>query len=108
MPPPRKKVLSAAAKRAQELLGLFAYHRDAPLVARALRVSLAELTEELERLKIRRRAFALTRGSDHELPRASAVAGAHTGPPVRRRPKGGPRSPPVAIPEPPAEVGKDR
>src|SRR5206468_3308211 len=70
--------------------------------------SLAELTEELDRLKIRRRAFSLTRGSDHEMPRASAVAGAHTGPPVRRRPKGEPRSPPVAIPEPPAEVGKDR
>ena len=49
-------------------------------MARALRVSLAELTEELERLKIRRRAFALTRGSDHELPRASAVAGVRGGP----------------------------
>ena len=105
MPPPRKKALSASAKRAQELLGLFAYHRDGALVARALRVSLAELTEELERLKIRRRAFALTRGSDHELPRASAVAGVRGGPPVRRRPKGEARSPPVSNPQPPADSG---
>ena len=47
--------------RAQELLGLFAYHHDAPLVARALGVSMEALVGELEALKIRRRAFSLTR-----------------------------------------------
>jgi hypothetical protein len=108
MSPPRKKALTPAARRAQELLGLFTYHRDAPLVARALGVSLADLTEELERLKIRRRAFALTRGSDHELPRASAVAGAKSGPPVRRRPKAEQRSLPQAKAAPAAESGRDR
>jgi hypothetical protein len=73
--------------RARELLGLFAYHRDAPLVARALRVSLSELNDELDRLKIRRKAFRLTRGSDHDLPAAAPVGGSRSGPPVRRRPK---------------------
>jgi hypothetical protein len=73
--------------RARELLGLFAYHRDAPLVARALRVSLSELNDELDRLKIRRKAFRLTRGTDHDLPAAAPVGGSRSGPPVRRRPK---------------------
>src|SRR6267378_1212329 len=36
----------ATTERAQELLGLFAYHRDAPLVARSLGVPLAALDAE--------------------------------------------------------------
>jgi DNA-binding NtrC family response regulator len=82
--------------RAQELLGLFAYHRDAPLVARALRVSLEELMQELEELKIRRKAFVLARGSAAQMPKASSVPGP-AGPPVRRRTK----SPPPPAPPPP-------
>jgi hypothetical protein len=74
------------AKRAQELLGLFSYHRDAPLVARALKLSLTELLEELDALKIRRAAFRLTRGVDSDLPRATAMAGAPNTA-VRRRTK---------------------
>ena len=93
--PPRPRARSASAARAQELLGLFAYHRDAPLVARALRVSLSELNAELESLKIRRKAFSLTRGSDHELPAASPIAGARSAPSVRRRQKAAPQPPPV-------------
>src|SRR5262249_28297049 len=57
----RREARLRAKARAQELLGLFAWHRDGTLVARALRVSLDELTAELDQLKIRRRAFALTR-----------------------------------------------
>lgn len=72
--------------RAQELLGLFAYHRDAPLVARALKLSLTELFEELDALKIRRAAFRLTRGIDADFPRATALPGS-PGPPVRKRKK---------------------
>ncbi|HUJ26022.1 MAG TPA: hypothetical protein VLW85_08395 [Myxococcales bacterium] len=70
--------------RAQELLGLFAWHRDGALVARALGVTLDELTGELEALKIRRKAFALTRGTDAQLPKAVPRSGP-PGPPVRRR-----------------------
>lgn len=68
------------------MLGLFAYHRDAPLVARALKLSLEELLAELDKLKIRRRAFALTRGTDHEFPKAAPIASAKAGAPIRRRP----------------------
>jgi len=88
---------AAAAQHAGKLLGLFAYHRDAPLVARALRISLADLNQELDRLNIRRQAFRLTRGTDHDLPAAAPVAGVKSGPPVRRRPKAAPQ----LAPEPP-------
>jgi len=79
-----------AQNRSRELLGLFAYHRDAPLVARALGVSMSDLVAELESLKIRRKAFALTRGTDHDLPKASPAERARSGPPVRRRPSKAP------------------
>jgi hypothetical protein len=95
----RHRAMPPPGPRAQELLGLFSYHRDAPLVARALRISLSELNDELDRLKIRRKAFRLTRGSDHDLPAASAVADAPSGPSVRRRKKRG--AEPVAETPPP-------
>ena len=77
----------ANSRRAQDLLGLFAYHRDAPLVARALRVSLSDLNTELDRLKIHRQAFRLTRGTDHDLPASAPVEAGRSGPPRRRRPQ---------------------
>lgn len=76
----------ANSRRTEDLLGLFAYHRDAPLVARALRLSLSDLNTELDRLKIRRKAFRLTRGTDHDLASAPVEAG-RSGPPRRRRPQ---------------------
>ncbi len=88
---------TAASGRAQELLGLFAYHRDAVLVALALRVSLADLDAELERLKIRRAAFRLTRGTDHDLGASAPIAGVKSGPPVRRRTKAAPQRPPQPL-----------
>jgi hypothetical protein len=94
---PRRAAQAASGQHAGKLLGLFAYHRDAPLVARALRISLADLNEELDRLKIRRQAFRLTRGTDHDLPAAAPVEGVKSGPPVRRRPKAAPQR----APEPP-------
>src|SRR6266478_5150163 len=81
----RKRGAERAA-RAQYLLGLFAYHRDAPLVARALGVSLEALDEELDALAIRRKAYRVARGSDAQMPLAAAIAGP-SGPPVRRRPR---------------------
>jgi hypothetical protein len=82
-PKPRAQPSSS---RAQDLLGLFAYHRDAPLVARALKLSLTELLQELDILKIRRAAFRLTRGVDADLPQATTRPGApNSG--VRRRTK---------------------
>jgi hypothetical protein len=87
--------------RAQELLGLFAYHRDAPLVARALGVSLEELGAELDALQIRRRAFALVRGA--QLPAAAAVPGP-SGPPVRRRSRQAAPSPAPPPPDAHAEL----
>ena len=83
------------AARAQYLLGLFAYHRDAPLVARALGVSLEALNEELDALAIRRKAYRVARGSDALMPIAAATAGP-SGPPVRRRQRGA-----SAAPQPP-------
>jgi hypothetical protein len=83
------------------LLGLFAYHHDAPLVARSLGVSLSELEGELDTLKIRRRAFRLVRGVQADFPRATAIPGARTGPTVRRRSKGD--APPPPEPAPPSE-----
>src|SRR5712664_104158 len=71
--------------RAELLLSLFAWHRDAPLVARSLGLSLDELYAELDDLKLRRKAYRLTRGSEFDLPLARAVPGAPSGPPVRRR-----------------------
>jgi hypothetical protein len=82
----RSKETAPQAARAQELLGLFAYHRDAPLVARALKLSLSELLEELDALKIRRAAFRLTRGVDADFPRATALPGTPL-PSVRKRKK---------------------
>jgi hypothetical protein len=85
--------------RAERLLGLFAWHRDAPLVARSLGLSLDELHAELDELKLRRKAYRLVRGSDAEIPIVKAVPGAPSGPPLRRR-----RSAPSAAPvesEPP-------
>ncbi len=84
--PRRRPPRDANSRRTQDLLGLFAYHRDAPLVARALRISLSDLNTELDRLKIRRKAFRLTRGNDHDLSSAPVEAG-RSGPPRRRRPK---------------------
>jgi hypothetical protein len=82
--PRRAKTRPANAPRAQTVLGLFAYHRDAPLVARALGVSLEELTAELDDLGIRRKAFRLVRQPDAQMPVAAAMPGA-AGPTVRRR-----------------------
>jgi len=72
-------------KRADELLGLFAWHKDGPLVARALGLTLDELQAELDDLGIRRKAFRFTRSGPGDLPRASALPGVPGGPPVRRR-----------------------
>jgi hypothetical protein len=93
------------AARAQHLLGLFAYHRDAPLVARSLRVSLEELNAELEDLRIRHKAYRLARGTDAQMPIASPVS-APSGPPVRRRSRRAPSPPPPPAPLPETEAGK--
>jgi hypothetical protein len=94
---------AARHARAQELLGLFAYHRDAPLVARSLGLSLSELEAELDTLKIRRRAFLLARGVQADFPRATAIPGARSGPTVRRRSKGDAPPPPAPKPARPSE-----
>src|SRR5207248_8933766 len=86
---------TAASERVQHLLGLFAYHRDAPLVARALRVSLETLDAELSSLGIRAKAYRLARGTDAQMPRAAAVV-APSGPPVRRRSRGATTTTPPA------------
>jgi hypothetical protein len=91
----------ARSARAQELLGLFAYHHDAPLVARSLGVSLSDLEGELDTLKIRRRAFRLVRGVQADFPRATAIPGARSGPTVRRRSKSD--APPPPRPPPPSD-----
>lgn len=88
----RREVRAGEKARVQELLGLFAWHRDGTLVARALGATLDQLTAELDALKIRRKAFALTRGNDAQLPKAVPKSGP-PGPPVRRRP---PAAPPAA------------
>lgn len=95
----RARPVQASSGRAQDLLGLFAYHRDAPLVARALKLSLTELLEELDVLKIKRAAFRLTRGVDADLPQATTRPGApNSG--VRRRTKKD--EPKPREPEPPS------
>jgi hypothetical protein len=88
-------------ERITYLLGLFAYHRDAPLVARALGVPVADLRAELESLDIRAKAYRLTRGTDADLPAAAPVKGP-SGPPVRRRTRPPAPSPAPAEPAPPA------
>jgi hypothetical protein len=100
----RTGAMSAQGRKEERityLLGLFAYHRDAPLVARALGVPVADLHAELESLKIRAKAYRLTRGTDADLPAAAPVKGP-SGPPVRRRAR--PAAPSPAAPEsaPPA------
>ena len=89
-PSPRAKHgLRAGAQdrrdRAERLLALFTWHRDAPLVARSLGLSLDELHEQLDELKLRRKAYRLVRGSPFDLPIVKAVSGGRSGPPVRRR-----------------------
>jgi hypothetical protein len=90
-PPPSQKARRSRAEaqerraRSERLLGLFAWHRDGPLVARSLGLSLDELHAELDDLKLRRKAYRLVRGSDPEMPLVKAVPGARSGPPLRRR-----------------------
>jgi hypothetical protein len=86
-------------ERARHLLGLFAYHHDAPLVARALRVSLEDLNAELESLGIRARAYRLARATDAQMPRAAAIAGPR-GPSVVRRTRRTDPPPPPPVEEP--------
>jgi hypothetical protein len=85
--PPRRSRAAAQDRRAraERLLALFAWHRDAPLVARSLGLSLDELHAQLAELKLRRKAYRLVRGSEFDLPVARALPGAPSGPPVRRR-----------------------
>ncbi|MFL5388211.1 MAG: hypothetical protein ACJ79C_05755 [Myxococcales bacterium] len=102
---PRRAFLARERRaRAAELLGLFAWHKDAPLVARALRMTLDELQAELDTLGIRRKAFRLVQTGAGEVPRASPLPGVASGPPVRRRVRPGPRPEPAQAtpaPEPP-------
>ena len=81
---PKRRPHKIDESRVQHLLALFAYHRDAPSVARALRTSLDALDTELDSLGIRRRAYRIARGTDAQMPVARAVGG-RSGPPVRRR-----------------------
>jgi hypothetical protein len=90
-------------RRADDLLGLFAWHKDGPNVARALGLTLDELQAQLDDLGIRRKAFRLTRGVPGDVPRASQARGAAGGPPVRRRKRApAPAAKVEAPPEPPA------
>jgi len=101
-PPPSQKARRSRAEaqerrvRSERLLGLFAWHRDAPLVAKSLGLSLDELHEELDDLKLRRKAYRLVRGSDAEMPIVKSVQRSRSGPPLRRRVRS-------ATPAPPAE-----
>jgi hypothetical protein len=63
---------------------------------------LSDLDAQLDELKIRRRAYRLTRGTDADLPRAAAVS-APAGPSVRRRQKASAAPPPPAAPAPPPD-----
>lgn len=92
----RKQRTPGARERAAHLLGLFAYHRDAPLVARALGVSLSDLDAELRELKIHRKAYRLARGSAFETPPAAPLPGAGAGPLLRRRSRAQAASDPAA------------
>ncbi len=84
----RKARAAALEERSQQLLTLFAYHRDSPLVARAMGMSMDQLEQEVELLKLRRQSRALLRGTDVELPKAASRAGAPASEPVRRRAAG--------------------
>jgi hypothetical protein len=99
--PHRTDMARERRARAAELLGLFAWHKDAPLVARALRLTLDELQAELDTLGIRRKAFRLLQSGPGEVPRASPLPGVASGPPVRRRVR--PAPPPEAAPAPAPE-----
>jgi len=103
LPPraPRRSRADAQQRRERsaQLLALFAWHRDTPLVAKSLGLSLDELHAELDDLKLRRKAYRLVRGSDAEIAIVEPVPGAPSGPPVRRRSR---RSPTAAAP--PAEA----
>lgn len=105
--PPRSSRSAAQDRRAraEQLLALFAWHRDGPLVARSLGLSLDELHEQLDELKLRRKAYRLVRGSEFDLPLARALPGVPSGPPVRRRARAArieAAPPPPAEQEPPA------
>jgi hypothetical protein len=104
--PPRTAAQDRRA-RAEHLLALFAWHRDGPLVARSLGLSLDELHEQLDELKLRRKAYRLTRGSEFDLPIARALPGARSGPSVRRRVRPTPPEPAPAPAAEPAEPGSD-
>src|SRR5581483_4162010 len=82
------------------LLGLFAYHRDAPLVARSLHLSLEELNAQLDDLGIRRKAYRLTRGTDAQMMPLASPVKAPSGPSVRRRSRAAPA--PETPPPPPS------
>ena len=82
-----KRDSAALVDRAAQVLTLFAYHRDAPLVAKAMGLTLSQLDEEIERHHLRRKTRALLRGTDVELPIAAPKKGP-AGPPVRRRAAG--------------------
>ena len=81
---PARKLRGQAHARAQQILGMFAYHRDAPRVAQALKLSLPELEEEIHDLGLRRKAARLVRGTDFDLPVAQPTAAQKSGPPLRR------------------------
>ncbi|HWE24558.1 MAG TPA: hypothetical protein VG496_11540, partial [Myxococcales bacterium] len=87
-------------ERSERLLGLFAWHRDAPLVAKSLGLSLDELHAELDELKLRRKAYRLVRGSDADIPLVKAVPGARSGPPLRRRVRSAAAAPAVESEQP--------
>ncbi len=90
--PPRSRKSRAESSRdgeaAAKLLTLFAYHRDKPLVARAMGWSLADLDAEVQRLGIKSQAGKLLRGLDTELPAATARKSAKETQPVLRRSAG--------------------
>jgi len=90
----------ARSARSQDLLGLFAYHRDAPLVARSLHLSLEELNAQLDDLGIRRKAYRLTRGTDAQMMPLASPVKAPSGPSVRRRSRAAPA--PETPPPPPS------
>ncbi len=81
--------------RASHILGLYAYHRDGPKVARALGLSLEELDAEVTLHGVRRKAARLVGGLDSDLPAAQPVGATKSGPPLRRR--GGKK---ISAPEP--------
>src|SRR5256885_16652358 len=89
-PPPSQKARRSRAEaqerrtRSERLLGLFAWHRDAPLVARSLGLSLDELHAELDGLKLRRKAYRLGGGFGPAPPRGKAGPGGRSGPPPPR------------------------